>query len=193
MGVKTEGELIVHATQNLTPVIALSDLPRQGRDADRFARGIRAYADLLRTNGIIIVSTHWNRSNDSPSVIIEVDDRRNASEARSLSERAASLLQRAGVSIELGHSWPPESAIWHTIQAAHEGVSLPLLHVSVPARFGHDLMVVTARALEPLRREAILLVGFSAVFGEAIRRDSSPTIDRHFGVPTIDIISGVPL
>lgn len=184
----------MRATQNLTPVIALSEIPRQGRDADRFARGIRAYADILRASGVVIASTHWNRSNASPSVIIEADDRLQASpDALSLAERAASLLQREGLSREFGRSWPSESAIWNAIQDAHEDASFPLLHVSVPARFGSDLIMATAKALEPLRREAILLVGFSAAFGEGIRRDAARTIDSYFGVVTTDIIQGVPV
>ena len=181
----------MRATFNMTPVIALSDIPRQGRDADRFARGIHAYADILRSGGAVIVSTHWDRSNASPSVIIEIDDRDQMSpETLALAERAAELLQRAGLSTEFGHSWPRENAIWKAIVNAHGDASFPLIHISVPARFGSDLMIMTARALEPLRRETILLVGLCAAFGEAIRRDGAPSMSGVAPPWITDIIQG---
>ena len=175
---------------NVIPVIAMSDMPRPGRDADRFARGVRAYADILRARGVVIASTHWNRSSDSPSVILEA--REHAAPDLALGERCATLLQSAGLSVEPRRSWPREHALWTAFLDAHHDAAFPLLHVSVPARFGSDLMIVTARALEPLRREAVLLVGLSAVFGEALRGRSAST--ETSGAPWItDIIQGVPV
>jgi hypothetical protein len=126
-------------------------------------------------------------------VIIEVDDRdQNSLETISLAERAGSLLQKAGLSTELGHSWPGENAVWQRIRNAHDDASFPLIHISVPARFGSDLMFLTARALEALRREAILLVGFSPAFGEGIRHDRTTAMPVSVsGAPWItDIIQG---
>jgi aromatic ring-opening dioxygenase catalytic subunit (LigB family) len=184
----------VNPTHSTIPVIAVAETPRAGREAERFARGIRAYADILRAHGVLIVSSHWDRSNDSPSAIIEVNDRGEAPpQSFSLAERAAALLKNAGLSTEFGRSWPRENEVWSAIVEAHADAEFPVVHVSVPARFGSDLIVLAARALEPLRREAVLLVGLSSAFGQAIRAETSRDSHPSLGMSPSTIVEGAPV
>ena len=183
----------MNSHRSTTPVIAISETPRDGRDAERFARGVRTYADTLRVSGLVIVSTHWNRSNDSPSVIIEVDEQNEPStDSFALAEHAAALLQKAGLSTEFGREWPRSNGFWNSLLAAHEGAAFPMIHVSVPARFGSDLMVLAARALEPLRRETVLLVGLSSSFAEGFRYDAGRADRPSFGLAPSNIVVGAP-
>lgn len=175
------------------PAIALPETPRAGRDAKRFAEEVRAYAQTLRVDGIVLVTTHWNRSNDSPSVIVEVDRERHETDSISVSERIASLLQRAGLSTEFGRPWPRENAAWDALLEAHENAPFPVTHVSVPARFGSDLMTLTAKALEPLRRESILLVGLSSAFGQGLRRERDNDRPAFLGLRPTNPMEGVPI
>ena len=65
------------------------------------------------------------------------------------------------------------------IAEALDGTALPLVHVSVPARFGDDLMRLAAVALRDLRNEGILFVGFSDVFGDVMSDERLAFTPRH--------------
>jgi aromatic ring-opening dioxygenase catalytic subunit (LigB family) len=157
----------------MAPIVALSEVPRAGRDCVRFADGIRAYGDILRVQGIVLVSTHWARLSDSPSVIVEIGDQSEPA-AFALAHQTAALLQRSGLSTEFGGGSARDNAVWVALLKAHDDADVPLVHIGVPARFGSELMTLTARALEPLRNDKVLLVGLNAAFGEALRRDLAP-------------------
>jgi aromatic ring-opening dioxygenase catalytic subunit (LigB family) len=117
---------------------------------------------------VVVVSTHWNRPGESVTVGLEVDDTRpRAAEGRELAERLGELLESAGLTPELDGR-AGDTMAWRPIVEALAGSDVPLVHVSVPVRFGDDLMRLAAVALQRLRHEGILFVGFSDVFGDAL-------------------------
>ena len=190
-------------TMQSMPVVMLSVAPRRGADAKRFASGIREYATRLHAAGVVLVSSHWTRVSDAASVIVEVDDLRPdegpafsselpvpSASAFALTERVAELLQENGLSAEFGRTWPRDNATWAAMLDAHAGAAFPVIHVSVPARFGADLMRDVTRALQPMREEGVLLVGISIAFADAIREGARR---GHEEYEFADAFEGVPV
>lgn len=165
---ETEGRRLMNTPTSI-PVIAVSHPPRRAADAWRFAQGIRRHADTFPVTGVVVVSTHWNRPGESVTVGLEVDDtRQSAAQGRELAERLGELLKSAGLTPELNRGWLGDTMAWRPIVEALADSKVPLVHVSVPVRFGDDLMRLAAIALQRLRHEGILFVGFSDVFGDAL-------------------------
>jgi hypothetical protein len=160
---------------DLMPVLALQETPRNPRDAARFANYVRAYGEFGRVAGVVIVSIYWSRSTDSGDAVLEVAwPAKPHPDTVPLSERVAGLLHESGIGTEFGRVSFTDDAVWNALVAAHADANVPLLHVSVPARFGSESMMRAADALAPLRRDGILLIAFSPAFGEAIRRSLEP-------------------
>jgi aromatic ring-opening dioxygenase catalytic subunit (LigB family) len=175
-------------TLNPIPVIALSHPPRRAAEAWRFAQGIRTQADALQVTGVVVVSNHWNRPGESVTVGLEVDDTRSAAAGRALAERLAELLKSAGLTPDLDGGWLGDTMAWRPIVEALADSEVPLVHVSVPVRFGDDLMRLAAIALQDLRREGILFVGFSDVFGDALMTEEVRSSHGRYGTA-----EGVPV
>jgi aromatic ring-opening dioxygenase catalytic subunit (LigB family) len=183
----TEGQRIMNTPTSI-PVIAVSHPPRRAADAWQFAQGIRRHADTFQVTGVVVVSTHWNRPGESVTVGLEVDDtRQSAAEGRELAERLSERLKSAGLTPELNGGWPGDTMAWRPIVEALADSDVPLVHVSVPVRFGDDLMRLAAIALQSLRHEGILFVGFSDVFGDALLAEEV-SFDRRQ-----DVAEGVPV
>ena len=165
---------------NTIPAISVSHTPRRAADARRFARGIRTQADRLEVAGVVVVTNHWNRPGESVAVSLEVDDTRASSKrGRELAARLAALLTSAGLTPDATGGCLGGSMACRPIAEALDGTSLPLVHVSVPARFGDDLMRLAAVALRDLRNEGILFVGFSDVFGDVMSHERLAFTPRH--------------
>jgi len=150
------------------PAVAVSHPPRRAAEAWRFAQGIRTHADAFQVTGVVVVSSHWNRPGESVTVGLEVDDTRQAAAGRALAERVGELLKSAGLTPDLNSGLFGDTMAWRPIVEALSDTRVPLIHVSVPVRFGDDLMRLAAVALQDLRREGILFVGFSDVFGDVL-------------------------
>jgi aromatic ring-opening dioxygenase catalytic subunit (LigB family) len=157
------------------PVIAVSHPPQRAADAWQFAQEIRTHADTFEVTGVVVVSTHWNRPGESVTVGLKADDtRRSAAAGGELAERLGALLKSAGLTPDLNSRWLGDTMAWRPIVDALADTDVPLVHVSVPVRFGDDLMRLAAVALQGLRREGILFVGFSDVFGDALLEEEVP-------------------
>jgi len=169
------------------PVVAVSHPPRRAAEAWRFAQGIRTCAATFQVTGVVVVSTHWNRPGESVTVGLEVDETRQAAAGRALAERLGGLLKSAGLTPDLSGGLPGDTMAWRPIVEALSDTQVPLVHVSVPVRFGDDLMRLAAVALQDLRREGILFVGFSDVFGDVLLTEEVP----FHGHPSV--AEGVPV
>lgn len=169
------------------PVVYVAGSPSEPDAAERFARGIRSYADRLNASGVVLLGTYRHRAGDPPAVILDSDPH-EAPRGFALLERAASLLQEAGLTTELGWPWPREHDVWSAMRTATVRAAYPVIQVSVPSRFGLDLTVLATRALQPLRHEGVLLVGISTAYADAVRRS------RAFDEPSIaNEIRGIPV
>ena len=162
------------------PSITLSETPKRGPDEERVARSIRNYADGLKAQGVILIASHTNRPGDPSVVTIETDI--NQPGYFALAERVAEMLRGAGLAAEFGWRWPRATDAWTALRSLHSGSSYPVLHVSVPARFGGDLTVLAWTALQPLRDEGVLLVGMSSVLRDA-GQHQEPAVEDVEGAP----------
>jgi aromatic ring-opening dioxygenase catalytic subunit (LigB family) len=168
------------------PVVAASRPPGNAADARKFAQRIRRHAEIFQARGVVAVSTHWNRPGESVKVALEVEEARQSDAAvRKLVEQLSTLLEAAGLTPEVSRGCGDTMA-WRPIVEALADNDIPIVHVSVPVRFGDDLMRLTAVALQGLRHEGILFVGFSDVFGDALLVEEESAEQRPYvaeGVP----------
>jgi hypothetical protein len=154
---------------NPIPVIVVSQPPLRSADAERFASGIRTYAETMDASGIIVVAPHLNRPGDPVTVMIEAAPSGAASnQSVNLVSRITGLLKSAGLMPAVDSRWLREATAWNAIAHAFSESGVPVVHVSVPSRFGPALMSLTAAAVESLRHEGILFVGLSDDFGDAM-------------------------
>jgi aromatic ring-opening dioxygenase catalytic subunit (LigB family) len=154
---------------SVVPVVALSAPPRGSDETSRFAGGLRTLADTLRASAVVVVESHWNRANDEPAIIIDVSH--SSAEVQAafvLAEQISEILKEAGMKPQHGGAWPRDTRVWKAISDASASAPRPILHVSVPARFGPALIRMAALAIRPLREQRVLFVGFSDAFGDAM-------------------------
>lgn len=159
---------------NPVPVITVSHPPQRAAEAWRFARRIRTCTETFPVTGVVLVSNHWIRPGESVTVDLKVDDTRQAAAGRALAEHLGELLRSAGLTPDLSARWVGDTMASKPIMEALSDTQVPLVQVSVPVRFGDDLMRLAAVALQDLRREGILFVGFSDVFGDALITEQGP-------------------
>jgi hypothetical protein len=175
---ETEGQHLMNPLIPI-PVIVASHAPGRAAEARQFAQRIRTDADRFPVKGVVVVSSHWNRPGESVTVGLEVDDTRQAAAGRALAERLGELLKSAGLTPGLDGGLHGDTMVWRPIVEALSDTEIPLVQVLVPVRFGDDLMRLVAVAIQDLRHEGILFVGFSDVFGDVLLAAHVPFHGHH--------------
>lgn len=69
------------------------------------------------------------------------------------------LLQEAGLEAVLDAERPLDHGTWVPLRSLRSGADLPVLQLSLPRPRTPELLLAAGRALAPLRREGVLLVG----------------------------------
>ncbi len=149
-----------------SPMLALTDIP-----AHRFLRTLGE--QLPEIKGIVVLSAHWETEGQrvsAPGPLKTIHDFRGFPKAlydiQYPAEASAELVSQvmdcwkaAGIDAREDASWGLDHGAWVPLSLAFSDLSVPIVAVSLP--FGstpesvHDL----GRALSPLAREGILLIG----------------------------------
>jgi aromatic ring-opening dioxygenase catalytic subunit (LigB family) len=137
--------------RQLQPVLVLSRPDHPSEDSPPSAEAILAHARGLRARAVVVISCHWGLPN------IRGDVREAAAETVALAKRAGQLFESSGLPMEFARSAHPDEGLTGLICAAADR-SLPMIHVSLPAHFGADLMILAGAALGKLSPGRILFV-----------------------------------
>lgn len=148
------------------PDILISESP--ARD---FLSGLGTW--LGKPKAILVVSAHWETGEPAlnavevnstihdfggfPAPLYEMQYPAPGSPA--LAERAAALLRDAGLPARIETRRGLDHGAWVPLMLAYPGADIPVVQLSVQPRLGPDHHLMVGRALEPLRREDILIIG----------------------------------
>lgn len=149
-----------------SPLLALQDSP-----AGRFLDGLGA--TLPRPRAIVVASAHY----EAPQVSIGAAARPRtvhdfggfppelhriqypASGAPALAEQIAALLWEAGISAALERERGLDHGVWVPLLRMYPDASIPVVPVSIDPRGDARSHLALGAALQPLRREGVLLIG----------------------------------
>ncbi len=149
-----------------SPSLPFDDVP--ARD---FLRGLGA--ELETPTAILVASAHWEtvvpalNSVARNSTIHDFygfpkplyDLRYDAPGSPELAERAASLLDGAGLNAHIDTERGLDHGAWVPLMLMYPGAEIPVLQVSVQSRAGVAHHIALGRALAPLRDEGVLILG----------------------------------
>jgi 4,5-DOPA dioxygenase extradiol len=151
------------------------DFPARPSAARDMLAGLAA--TLPRPDAIVVATAHWETArptfgaaarpvtlHDFPGFDHRVRRRRYpAPGAPALAERAAGLLASAGIAAATDADRGLDQAVWGPLAVLHPKADIPVVPLSVQpfADAAHHLAV--GRALEPLRREGVLVLGSGAL------------------------------
>lgn len=159
----------MHATIFLShgaPSLILEPSP-----AREFLSGLGRRID--RPKAILAVSAHWETQRPAvnavsanetihdfhgfPSALYAL--RYPAPGSAVLAARVADLLEKAGFAPETDHARGLDHGAWIPLKLVYPEADIPVVQLSVQSRLGPDHHFAVGRALAPLRREDILIVG----------------------------------
>ncbi|HQT60889.1 MAG TPA: class III extradiol ring-cleavage dioxygenase [Acidiphilium sp.] len=166
-----------------SPMLALTETP-----ARSFLAGLSA--TLPRPRAILVVSAHWET--DAPMVnAVERNGTIHdffgfpralyqlaypAPGDAALAQRIAALLGEAGFPTGLDPKRGLDHGAWVPLLLAYPAADIPVLQLSVQTRLGPRHAFDIGRALAPLRREDVLIVG-SGSFTHDLRRFRGQPVD----------------
>ncbi|HQT73598.1 MAG: dioxygenase [Acidiphilium sp. 37-67-22] len=166
-----------------SPMLALTETP-----ARSFLAGLSA--TLPRPRAILAVSAHWET--DAPMVnAVERNETIHdffgfpralyqlaypAPGDAALAQRIAALLGEAGFPAGLDPKRGLDHGAWVPLLLAYPAADIPVLQLSVQTRLGPRHAFDIGRALAPLRREDVLIVG-SGSFTHDLRRFRGQPVD----------------
>jgi 4,5-DOPA dioxygenase extradiol len=150
------------------PTLALEDVPARSF--------LRTAASLLprRPTAILVASAHWGtrtpvvsamaRNNTIhdfgrmfPAALFEM--RYDAPGAPALADRAADLLANAGLASRTDDRRGLDHGAWIPLSQMYPEADIPVLQVSVQPHLGPAHHLDLGRALAPLRKEGVLIIG----------------------------------
>lgn len=150
-----------------SPMMALNDSP-----AHRFVASLGP--SLARPKAIVVVSAHWETAGGAvvslaaqPETIHDFggfspalyDIRYQASGSPELAERAASLIEAAGIPVGRSERRGLDHGAWVPLSIMYPNADLPVLQISLIRGAGPAAHQKLGRALAQLRHEGVLVIG----------------------------------
>lgn len=154
-----------------SPMLALQDSP-----ARRFLQGLGS--SLARPSAIVVVSAHWeNTGGPAVSLALRPDTIHDfggfpralyeivypASGAPQVAERAARLLDDAGLAVARDKARGLDHGAWVPLSLMYPDADVPVLQVSLVRGAGPAAHEQLGRALSALRHEGVLVIGSGAL------------------------------
>jgi 4,5-DOPA dioxygenase extradiol len=149
-----------------SPMLILEDVP-----ARRF---LSRLGDLLpRPKAVLVMSAHWNTRvpavslNPKPETIHDFygfppelyRQQYPAPGAPELAERAAALLEAAGIATARVGDWGLDHGAWAPLKLAYPAADIPVAQIAVQPKADPRHHFAIGAALRPLREEGVLLMG----------------------------------
>lgn len=91
--------------------------------------------------------------------------------APELAAEAAGLLQGAGLEAVLDPQRPLDHGAWVPLRYLHPGAEVPVIQLSLPRPRTPELLLAAGRALAPLRRNGVLILGSGGIVHNLRRLD----------------------
>ncbi|UPY38950.1 class III extradiol ring-cleavage dioxygenase [Sediminicoccus sp. KRV36] len=150
------------------PTLALEDVP-----ARRFLREAASHLPE-RPTVILVASAHWGTRTPVVSAMARnttihdfgqmfpralFEMRYDAPGAPGLAERAADLLAGAGLASRMDDRRGLDHGAWVPLSQMYPGADIPVLQVSIQPHLGPAHHLDLGRALAPLRKEGVLIIG----------------------------------
>ncbi|ADZ68482.1 dioxygenase [Polymorphum gilvum] len=149
-----------------SPMLAITDMP-----ARRFLGDLGR--SLPRPRGIVILSPHWETDGlrvSAPGPLRTIHDFGNfpralfeiqypASAPRDLVAEVVGLFDQAGLNPRLDDGWGLDHGAWVPLSLLYPDADVPVVAVSLPLQAGPRDVLALGRALEPLTRRGVLVVG----------------------------------
>jgi len=153
-----------------SPMTALEETP-----ARRFLEGLAA--QVARPRAILCVSAHWESEQPTVSAAVSPETIHDfygfpeplyrlsypAPGAPALAERVAALLTEAGLDCALDSDRGLDHGAWIPLLLAYPQADIPVTQLSIQHHLGPDHQLAVGRALAPLRREGVLILGSGAL------------------------------
>ena len=144
------------------------------------AEFLHALPDSLpqQPRAILVVPGHWETSGfcftgaEQPALIYDYNNfpahtyklRYNAPGAPALATRATGLLVAAGLSASVDPTRGFDHGVFVPMKVAFPAADIPMIEMSIDSRLDPALHIAAGRALAPLRREGVLIVGSGMSF-----------------------------
>ena len=132
------------------------------RDADLLSRS-EVILRKQTVHGAMTVSCHWG----SPELLVARSAQRSRAGSLELADSATQLLHAAGLTQPADR--PEQNVFHHRFDAPDSGHQPPMIHVSVPASFGVELMLLAGAALRPLADRRVLFAGLCGPIDSSLR------------------------
>src|ERR1051325_1069192 len=137
-------------------------LSTPARDSDRLSRSAAIIREQT-VHGAMAVSCHWG----SPQILVSVSAQHGRARSLELAASATQLLHAAGLTQP--DDRPDQNVFHHRFDPPDFLHQPPMIHVSVPANFGVELMLLAGPALRPLADRRILFVGLCGAIDSSLK------------------------
>jgi hypothetical protein len=149
----------MNLTSELPSVLVASSTTRDSDQLSRSAPMIRKHT----RHGAAAISCHWG----SPQISVDVAPCAIAPRSLELAVTANQLLRTAGL-MQSDHR-PEQNDSCHAFGSRDFAPHPPMIHVSIPAHFGVELLLLVGAALHPLHDRHLLFVGLCGSIDAALR------------------------
>jgi hypothetical protein len=131
-------------------------------NADHLSRSAAVLRKQTR-RGTAAISCHWG----SPQIIVDVATWADEPRSLELAASATQLLRTAG--LMQSNNCPEQTDSRHLFEFGDLNPQPPMIHVSIPAHFGVDLLLLVGAALRPLHNGQLLFIGLCGSIDAALR------------------------
>src|SRR5687768_15384195 len=145
-------------TSRVPAVLVASSTTRDSDHLSRSAPMIRKYT----MHGAVAIACHWG----APQIVVDVASWAGEPRGLALAASATQLLRTAGL---MQSDARPEQGERHVLGSSDFEPHPPMIHVSIPAHFGVELMLLVGAALRPLQDGQLVFVGLCGDIDAALR------------------------